>query len=69
MGAKHGDGTGRHLGQVFDEDRALVLQAFDHVFVVHDLVAHIDRRAILLERPFHDFDRANDARAKAARLR
>ena len=69
MGAEHGDRLRRNFRQILDEDRALVLQAFDHVFVVHDLVAHIDRRAVFLQRALHDLDRAHDARAKAARLR
>ena len=69
MGAEYGDGLRRDLGKVLDEDRPLVFQAFDHVFVVNDLMPHIDRRAILLERALDDFDRAHDARAKAAWLR
>ncbi len=68
MGTEDGHRLGRHFRQVLDEDRALLLQAFDHVFVVNDLVADIDRRAILLQRAFDDFDRAHNARAKAARL-
>ena len=59
---------GGHLGEVLDEMRALGLQAFDHVLVVHDLVTHIDRRPILLQGPFDDLDRADDAGAEAARL-
>jgi hypothetical protein len=35
---------------------------------VDDLVAHVDRRAELLERALDDLDRAIDAGAKAARL-
>jgi hypothetical protein len=54
---------------MLDEDRALVLEAFDHVFIVHDLMTHIDRRAVLLERALDDLDRAHDARAKPAGLR
>ena len=34
----------RHLVELFDEDRALGPQLVDHVTVVHDLVAHVDRR-------------------------
>ena len=45
--AEHQRGAGRHVGQVFDEDRALGLQVVDDVGVVHDLVAHVDRRAEL----------------------
>jgi len=40
-------GAGRHIGQVFDEDGALGLEVVHHVGVVHDLVAHVDRRAEL----------------------
>src|SRR5205814_6540150 len=69
MGAENGDGTRRHLGEILDEDCAFVLQAFDHVFVVNDLVPHIDRRAIFFERTLDNLDRANDTRAKAAGLR
>ena len=69
VGAEYGDGVRRHFRQVLDEDGAFVLQAFDHVFVVHDLMAHIDRRAILLERALDDLDRAHDACAKPAGLR
>ncbi len=47
----------------------MALQALDHVFVVHDLVPDIDRRAVLLQRALDDLDGTHDARAKAARLR
>ena len=69
MRAEDRDGVGRDLGEVLDEVRALGLQAFDHVLVVHDLVAHIDRRAVFLERALDDLDRAHHAGAEAARLR
>ena len=51
-----------------DEHRALGLQAFDHVLVVHDLVPHIDRRAVFLQRALDDLDRAHHAGAETARL-
>ena len=35
---------------------------------MHDLVAHVDRRAELRERALDDLDRAIDAGAEAARL-
>ena len=68
VGAENGDRVRRDLGQILDETRALGLQALDHVLVVHDLVAHIDRRAIFLQRALDDLDGAHDAGAKAARL-
>ena len=59
---------GGNFGEVLDEARALGLQAFHHVLVVHDLVTHIDRRAEFLQRPFDDLDGAHHAGAEAARL-
>jgi hypothetical protein len=35
---------------------------------MHDLVAHLDRRAILHQRALDELDRAHHACAKAARL-
>jgi len=54
------------LLQLLDEHRPYRAQAVDHMAVVHDLVAHIDRRAVLLDRPFDDLDRAVDPGAKTA---
>ena len=34
-----------HFVEFLDEDRAAVLELVDHVAVVHDFVAHVDRRA------------------------
>ena len=59
---------GRDLDEFLDEDRAELLQPLDHVAVVDDLVADIDRRAVFLERQHDDLDGAVDARAEAARL-
>ena len=46
----------------------LALQPLDHIAVVHDLVADIDRRAVFLQRQHDDLDGAVDAGAKTARL-
>ncbi len=43
-------------------------QAVDHVTVVHDFVAHVDRRAEQLDRALDDVDRAVDTGAEAARI-
>ena len=51
-----------------DEDRARLGQRLDDVDVVHDLVADVDRGAVLLERALDGLDRSVDARAVAARL-
>ncbi len=57
----------RHLVEFLDEHRALLAQRFDHVFVVNDFVADIDRRAVFFERALDRVDRPHHARAKAAR--
>ena len=54
--------------QFLDEDGPHAAQPFDHVFVVHDLVPHIDRCAVLLQRQHHDLDGTVHARAETARL-
>ena len=58
----------RHFGQLLDEHRALRAQVVDHEAVVHDFVAHVDRRAERFERALDDLDGAVDAGAEAARL-
>src|SRR5277367_3611543 len=58
----------RNLRQILDEMRALGLQALYDVLVVHDLVAHVDRGTVFLQGALDDFDRADHAGAKTARL-
>ena len=50
-----------------DEDCPEPLETLDHVVVVHDLVADVDRRAVLLEQDLHDLDRAVHSGAEGAR--
>ena len=66
--AEHRHRARRHLGQFLDEHRALRPQRVDDVAVVDDLVAHIDRRAVAIERALDDLDRADHAGAKTAGL-
>ena len=68
MGAEDSKCAGWHLGEILDELRALRLQAFNDVTVVHDLVANIDRSTMLLQGSFHDVDCANHTRTIATRL-
>ena len=68
VGAEDERRAGRHVGEVLDEDRALLLEVVDDVGVVDDLVADVDRRAELVQRALDDLDRAIDAGAEAARL-
>ena len=49
-GEDHGAPVG-HLGQLVDEDRAQPPQPLDHVSVVNDFVAHVDRRSEQLAAP------------------
>ena len=56
----------RHLGLLLDEDRALGLQVADHVQVMDDLLAHVDGRTVLGDRPLDRVDRAVDTCAVAA---
>ena len=57
----------RHLGLLLDEDRAALGQLLDHVLVVDDLLAHVDGRAVELERALDRLHGAVDAGAVAAR--
>ena len=56
-----------HLVELVDEHRAFGLEILDHIAVVHDLMADIDRPAIAFERAFHDLDGAIYTGAEAAR--
>ena len=49
---EHHDGALGHLVGLLDEHRATPGQRLDDVAVVHDLVAHVDRRAVLLQGTF-----------------
>ena len=65
-GEDHGLALG-HLGLLLDEDRAALAQLLDDVLVVDDLLAHVDGRAVQLERALDRLDGTVDARAVAAR--
>ena len=56
-----------HLGLLLHEDRAALAELLDHVLVVHDLLADVDRRAVQLERALDGLHGAVDAGAVAAR--
>ena len=61
------DRTGRDLVLGLDEDRAEPLEPAQHVVVVDDRVADVDRRAVLLEQALDDLDRPVDAGAERPR--
>ena len=56
-----------HLVELLDENRALGLQPFDDIFIMHDLVTDIDGRAMDPERFLHRIDGAHDSGAETAR--
>ena len=68
VGAEDGHGARRHVLQRLDEAGAFRLERFDDMAIVNDLVAHVDRGAMLGQRPLDNIDRPNDAGAKPARL-
>jgi hypothetical protein len=68
MGAEDGDRVRGNLGQILDEMRPLGLQTLHHVFVVDDLMTHVDRRAVFLQSALDDLDGTHDTGAKTARL-
>ena len=53
--------------QLLDENRTFLAQTVDDIFVVHDLVSHIDWRPIDRERPLNRFNRTHHAGAESAR--
>src|SRR5262245_16790403 len=68
MGAENRYRVRGDLGQVLDEPGALGLEALNNVLVVHDLVAHIDRRPIFLQGALDDLDGTNHAGAESPGL-
>ena len=56
-----------NLGLLLDEDRPAGLEIADDVDVVDDLLAHVDGRAVVLERTLDRLDGALDAGAVPAR--
>ena len=69
VGREHDGGTLGHLVELLDEDGAAGGQVVDDVLVVDDLLAHVDRRAVEVERLLDRDDRPVDAGAVAARSR
>ena len=66
VGGEHHRLPLRHLGLLLDEDGPALAQLLHHVLVVHDLLAHVDRRAVELEGALHGLDGPVDAGAVAA---
>ena len=66
---EHADRAFRDVLLGLDEDRAPLLEPAHDVDVVHDLLAHVDGRAVLLEQALDGVDRPLDAGAVATRAR
>ena len=66
MRAEHHRRAFGYLGKILDEHRPFGAKVVHYIFVVHDLVAHVDRRSVQLECAFDDLDRAVYAGAKTA---
>ena len=68
MGGEDRDrALGDRVVELLDEDRAALAQLRDDVLVVDDLLAHVDGRAVQLERALDGLHGAVDAGAVAAR--
>ena len=59
--------SGTRVVELLDEHRAALAQLLDDVLVVDDLLAHVDGRAVQVERALDGLHGAVDARAVAAR--
>ncbi len=59
----------RDLFKLVDEHRAAGTQIIDHKAIVHDLMAHINRRAKHFQGPVDDINCAIDARTEAPGIR
>lgn len=68
VGGEDDDGPLGDLLGLLHEDGAALLQRLHDVGVVHDLLAYVDGRAILLQRPLDRLHRSVDARAVTAGL-
>ncbi len=66
VGGEHDRLALGHLVELLDEDRAARLQVGHHVLVVHDLLAHVDRGAVEVQRLLDGDHGAVDAGAVAA---
>ena len=66
--AENGARAGRHFFEFLDENGAQLAQFIDHVLVMDDFLAHIDRRAVEVQSDFDHIDGAHHAGAKTAGL-
>ncbi|CAB4954222.1 unannotated protein [freshwater metagenome] len=67
VGGEHHGAAFRHLLDLVDEDGPRRLESLNYVPVVHDLLAHVNRRTVEVERRLHCEHGPVDPRAVAAR--
>jgi hypothetical protein len=67
MGAENDHGSAWNFLQLLDKDRSFAAQLLDDMRVVHYLVQHVDRGAILVQGLADNGDRPLDPGAKATR--
>ncbi|BHO58215.1 hypothetical protein thsbcT34_55620 [Burkholderia contaminans] len=68
MRAEDRDSAVGHLVEFLNESGPFITQILDDMPVMHDLMTHIDRRTVLLQRAIDDLDRTDNPRTKAAGL-
>ena len=68
VGAEYHGRTIRHFVELIDKYGAEFTQAVDHIFIVHHLVAHVDRRAKQRHRALDDIDRTIDTGTETTRI-
>ena len=68
MRGEHQGVPRRHIAKLLYKNCTLAPQVLDDIGVVYDLMAHINGRTKLRQRPFNDFYCPVDASAKTAGL-
>ncbi len=68
MRTENSAAAGGHFIQLFDEDGSRLPQFIDHMLVVDNFLADVDRRAVKVECNLDHIDGPDDTGAEAARL-
>src|SRR5690554_1886614 len=66
VGRKNDNGVLRHFVQLFDKDRAALLEVIHHKLVVHHFMTHIHRRTKFDQSTVNNFDGTINASTKTA---
>src|SRR5713101_6214265 len=68
MRAEHGPRAGGYLVELLDKNRTRLPKFIHDMLVMDNLLAHVDRRPVKIQRDFHHINSAYHARAKTTRL-